>query len=246
MPNLSIRDSLRWRGLWIVCLLSIRELLRPLFYWYIWHIYESDLVHQFPQPYSSSMLDIVIYTSQADLSSIKPRLVAMGELSALEIETRFHRGDAIALASSSGQPVGYMWMAFSSGVELAFDTYWIIRTGEALRYGAFVLPCFRGRGIYSALNSALNKYALECGVTNTLGSVSVLNPQSLSLPKHYKRRASMTVFVARTRLPYFTFRKSFRAPLHSRFSWSRRFSQVTGQPLASDEFEESDNNSRVE
>jgi hypothetical protein len=48
-----------------------------------------------------------------------------------------------------------MWMAFSSGIELKFDTYWIIHTGEALRYGAFVVPSLRGRGIYSVLNSAL-------------------------------------------------------------------------------------------
>jgi GNAT superfamily N-acetyltransferase len=230
-----IRESLRWRGPWIVCLLSLRELLRPLFYWYVWHIYESDLVREFPQPYSRSILDVVIYTSQDDLSSIKPRIVAMGELSTLEIETRFHRGDAIAFASSSGEPVGYIWMAFSCGIELEFDTYWIIRTGEALRYGAFVVPSFRGRGIYSILNSALNKYALERGVTRTLGSISVLNTQSLSLPKHYNRRISMTVFVVRTRLLSLTFRKSFRAPLHSRFSWPRHPSAVAEQPLAPDE-----------
>jgi GNAT superfamily N-acetyltransferase len=215
----AIREHLRWRGPWIVFLLSLRELLRPLLYWHIWLIYETDLIREFPQPYSRSILDVVIYTSQDDLSFIKPRLVAMGELSALEIETRFNRGDVVAFASTSGELVGYMWMAFSSGIELKFDTCWIIRTGEALRYGAFVVPSLRGRGIYSVLNSALNSYALERGVTSTLGSISILNPQSLSLPKHYNRRISMTVLLARTRLLPFTLRKSFRAPLHSRFSW---------------------------
>jgi GNAT superfamily N-acetyltransferase len=215
----SIREHLRWRGPWIVFLLSLRELLKPLFYWYIWHIYETDIIREFPQPYSRSILNVVICTSQDDLSSIKPRLAAMGELSALEIETRFHRGDAVALASTSGEPVGYMWMGFLSGIELKFDTYWIIRTGEALRYGAFVVPSLRGRGVYSALNSALNSYALERGVTSTLGCVSVLNPQSLSLPKHYNRRISMNVFLVRTRRLSFTLLKSFRATLNYRFSW---------------------------
>lgn len=232
MRNPSIRESLRWRGPLTVCLLSLREFFRPLFYWYVWHIYETDLVREFPQPYSRSILDVVIYTSQDDLSSIKPRLVAMGELSALEIESRFRRGDAIAFASSSGEPVGYMWLALSSGIELEFETYWIIRADEALRYGAFVVPSFRGRGIYSVLNSALNRYALERGITSTIGSISVLNPQSLSLPKHYKRSISMTVFVARTRPFSLTFRKSFRAPLHSRFSWPRRSPAAVEQPLA--------------
>jgi GNAT superfamily N-acetyltransferase len=215
----SFREHLRWRGPWIVFLLTFRELLRPLFYWHVWHIYETDLIRDFPQPYSRTNLDVMIYTSKDDLSSIKPCLVAMGELSAIEIEDRFHRGDAVALASTSGKPIGYMWMGFSSGIELKFDTYWIIHTGEALRFGAFVVPSFRGRGVYSVLNSALNAYALERGVTRTLGSVSVLNPQSLSLPKHYNRRVSMTVFLARTRFFSFTLRKSVRAPLRSRFYW---------------------------
>ena len=219
MRILAIREHLHWRGPWIVFLLSLRELLRPLLYWHIWRIYQTDLIHEFPQPYSRSILDVVIYASQDDLPFITSRLVAMGELSALEIETRFHRGDVVAFASTSGELVGYMWLAFSSGIELKFDTHWIIRTGEALRYGAFVVPALRGRGIYSVLNSALNTYALERGVTSTLASISILNPQSLSLPKRYNRRISMTVFLARTRLLSFTLRKSFRAPLHSRFSW---------------------------
>lgn len=41
VPN--IREHLRWRGGWIVFVLSLRELLRPLLYWHVWHIYETDL-----------------------------------------------------------------------------------------------------------------------------------------------------------------------------------------------------------
>jgi GNAT superfamily N-acetyltransferase len=218
IPN--VREHFRWRGAWIVFLLFLRELLRPLLYWYVWHIYETDLSREVPQPYSRAVFDIAIYTSRDDLSSIKPCLLSKGELSAPELDTRFHRGDAVALASSSGQLVGYMWMGFSSSIELEFDTYWIIRVGEALRYGSFVIPSFRGRGIHSLLNSALNNYALQHGVTRTLGSASVLNPQSLSLARHYNRAISMTVVLARFRLLPFTLRKSFRAPLSSRFSWS--------------------------
>jgi GNAT superfamily N-acetyltransferase len=222
MSNPGIKESFRWRGPWILFLLSLRELFKPLFYWYAWHIYETDLVHAFPQPYSRSAAGVVIYNSQADLSSIQPALAAMGELSAPEIEARFVRGDALACAYLSGEPAGYMWLAFAGGMELAFDTFWILRPGEALRYGAFVLPRFRGHGLYSVLNTALNKHALAHGITSTLGSVSILNPQSLSLPKHYQRRIAITLFVARTRPFSYTFRKSFRAPLKSRFSYPRR------------------------
>jgi GNAT superfamily N-acetyltransferase len=216
----SIREHLRWRGAPIVFLLSLRELFRPLFYWHVWHIYETDISRAVPQPYCRTALDVAIRTSRDDLSWIKTSILSMGELSAAELDTRFQRGDAVALASASGQLVGYMWMGFSSGIELEFDTFWIVRAGEALRHGAFVIPSFRGCGVYSLLNSTLNAYALERGVTRTLGSVSVLNRQSLSLPKHYKRAIAMTVFLARFRLFSFTVRKSFRAPLAARFSWS--------------------------
>jgi GNAT superfamily N-acetyltransferase len=215
----SIREHLRWRGAPIVFLLSLRELLRLLFYWHVWHIYETDISRAVPQPYCRAALNVAIRTSRDDLSCIKPSILSMGELSAAELDIRFQRGDAVALASAAGQPVGYMWMGFSSGIELEFDTFWIIRAGEALRHGAFVIPSFRGCGVYSLLNSTLNAYALERGVTRTLGSVSVLNRQSLSLPRHYNRAIAMTVFLARFRLLSFTLRKSFRAPLSARFSW---------------------------
>jgi hypothetical protein len=220
MNTPGIREHLRWRGAPIVFLLGLRELLRPLFYWHVWHIHETDISCGVPQAYCRTAFDVAIHTSRDDLSSIKPDILAMGELSADEVNIRFQRGDAVALASASGQPVGYMWMGFSSGIELEFDTFWIIRADEAVRYGAFVIPFLRGRGVYSLLNSTLNAYALERSVTRTLGSVSVLNPQSLSLPRHYNRAIAMTVFLARLRVFSFTVRKSFRAPLSYRFSWS--------------------------
>ena len=119
VPN--IREHLRRRGAVIVFVVSLRELLRPLLYWHVWHIYETDLSLEIPQPYARTTLDVAIDTFRDDLSSIKPGILAMGELSALELDTRFHRGDAVALASISGQPVGYMWMGFSSGIELDFE-----------------------------------------------------------------------------------------------------------------------------
>jgi hypothetical protein len=217
----SIREQLRWRGPWIVCLLAVREFFKPLFYWYVWNIYETDLSGEVPPPYSGQVLDVAIHNSHDDdVSSLMPKLLSLGEVSAAELETRLSRGDAVALASTAGQPVGYMWMGFSSGIELAYDTYWIIRPGEALRYGSFVIPQFRGRGVHSILNSALNSYAVKRGVTRSLGATSVLNPQSLSLPKHYNRAIAMTVFLARFHLLSFTLRKSFRAPLSSRFTSS--------------------------
>jgi hypothetical protein len=63
MPHPDIREHLRWRGPWIVFLLSLRELLRPRFDWYVWRVYETDLSHEIPRPYSHPIFDVVIYTS---------------------------------------------------------------------------------------------------------------------------------------------------------------------------------------
>jgi GNAT superfamily N-acetyltransferase len=232
MDSRSIREYFRWRGPWIFFLLSLRELFKPLVYWHVWHIYETDLSRGTPQPYSEPNFDVVLYTARDNLSVIKKPLHSLGELSASEIDTRLERGDVVALALFSGEPVGYMWMGFSDGIELKFDTYWVIRSGEALKYGSFVIPSFRGRGVHSLLNSALNTCARKRGIQRTLGSVSVLNPQSLSLPKRYGRAISMTVFLARFRLPFFTLRKSFRAPLSSRFYWRGHSSPPAKSPLS--------------
>src|ERR1700684_3043593 len=94
----SIREHLRWRGAPIVFLLSLRELLRPLLYWHVCHIYETEISRAVPQPYCRTAFDVAIRTSRDDLSSIKPDILAMGELSATEVDTRFQRGDAVALA----------------------------------------------------------------------------------------------------------------------------------------------------
>jgi hypothetical protein len=112
-----------------------------------------------------------------------------------------------------------MWVAISGSLELCFDTCWIVRPHEAVRYGSFVLSAFRGRGIHSCLNSAVLFYLHKRGFIRALGSVSMLNPQSMSLPKHYNRAIAMTVFVARIRGVGWTIRKSFRAPLETRFTW---------------------------
>lgn len=214
-----IRESLRWRGPWIAFLLFLREFFKPILYWYVLNIYETNISAKISQPYSRESAEVGTYTAADDLSTIQPSLSSINGLSGAQLAARFQRGDAVIVASFSGQPVGYMWLAFATGIELEFDTCWIIRSGEALRYDSFVIPSCRGRGVHSILNTAANSYARERGVIRTLGSTSALNPQSLSLPKHYNRAIAMTLLLVRFRFRSFTIRKSFRAPLASRFSW---------------------------
>ena len=214
-----LREFLSWRGLFIVGLLALREILRPLFYWHLWQVFETDISKQVPQPYGKTAVEVKFYAEDRPAAMVQ-QISAMGELGPEEVERRFARGDWIAIGLVEEQAAGYMWMSLSNALELAFDTFWIVRPGEAVRYGSFVLPAFRGRGIHSHLNSAVNSGLRQREINKTLAAVSLLNPQSLSLPKHYQRAVAMTVFVARVRGLHWTMRTSSGAPLRSRFSWT--------------------------
>jgi GNAT superfamily N-acetyltransferase len=218
----TFRESLRWRSPFILTVLTVREIFSPLLYWHAWHVFESDLSKHLPPPYPKEESQIKIYTAEEILTHVQEQISGMGELQPADIDQRVARGDSIAIAYIKHQPAGYMWMSFSSRLELAFDTYWIVRPGEAVRYGSYVIPAYRGRGMNSFLNSAVNSYLREHGIIRTLASISVLNLQSLSLPKHYNKAVTMTVFLARIRGVNWIIRKSFRAPLESRFSWAQK------------------------
>jgi GNAT superfamily N-acetyltransferase len=109
-------------------------------------------------------------------------------------------------------------MTFSSGMELAYGTTWILYPNEGTQYGSFVLPKWRGQGIFSLLNVALNIYAREHGVLRSVGSISVLNSQSLSMAKRLGKKKLMTVILVHVRGIGWTFRKAIGAPLHTRFA----------------------------
>ncbi len=111
-----------------------------------------------------------------------------------------------------------MWLAFASGQELAFGIVWVLHPGEALRYGSYVVPEYRGFGVHSSLNHAANEYALQRGMTHTLASIGILNRQSLNLAKHYSNPPVMTLVAVNVRALNWTMAKAIGAPFTSRFA----------------------------
>jgi GNAT superfamily N-acetyltransferase len=186
-------------------------------YWFIFDIFETDLRLPIPEPYSAERLDVRVYEGSKDVKNILEDLAAMDDLLPADIELRLQRGDAVAIAYAADKAVGCMWLTFSTGIELGFGTSWVIRPAEALRYGAFVRPEWRGRAVHSLLNNALNRYARDRGILRTLGGVSVLNSQSRSLAKHYRKLRAMRVIVLKIRGVKWIYRKAIGAPLESRF-----------------------------
>lgn len=222
-PTLSHRISeiLRWRGLWVLLLLGVRNILRPVIYWHVYRIFATDITTQVPEPYAKEKIETKVYARDGgcvDLDKALAEVAAMREIPRQEAEKRLQRGDALAMAYASAEPAGYGWIAFASGVvELAFGVNWIVRPREAVRYGNFVHPKWRGRGIQSSINTAVNEYARGRGVTVTFGSISVMNHQSLSLAKHYNRPVAMTVTLIRVRPFNWRICRASGAPFASRF-----------------------------
>lgn len=219
-PESPIQEAWRWRGPFIFFLLGLREICRPLFYWHVFDIFEINLVRQgVPEPYSAEAVDVVTYPGTGNLEKAKAEIVSMRQLQPAEVTSRFDRGDKVAIGYIGGEPTGYAWMSFTSGVvELAFKTTWIVGPGESIRYDSFVLPKWRGRRIHSCLHSAILAYARRAGMLRSFASISVFNTQSMSLAKRYKRIAMMRVMLLHIRGLDWTIRWSGGVPFESRFS----------------------------
>lgn len=211
-------EILRWRGPGHFLLLALREVLRPVMYWYAWNIYLTDLQEPLTAPYAKGTFDVRILSGDQDRETARKQLALLGQPLPDNFEARINRGDALAVVYSGDEPVASGWMTFTSGMEMAYGIRWILQANEGTQYGSFVLPKWRGLGIFSLLNVALNAYAREHGVLRSVGSISVLNTQSLSMAKRLGKRKLMTVILVRVRGLGWTFQKAIGASLHSRFA----------------------------
>jgi len=213
-----VREVVRWGNPLVVLLLAIRKTFRPFVDWDIFDVFETDLRLPLPESYSKEKLDARVYAGNQDLNQAVEQLTSINDLLPADIELRFARGDIVAVAYKENEVVGCAWLTFSNGIEHAFGTSWIINSTEALRYDSFVLPDWRGRAIHSLLNNALNRYARARGVTRTLAEISVLNKQSRSLAKHFRKVQAIRVVLVQIRGTKWIYRKAIGAPLESRFA----------------------------
>ena len=215
-------EILRWRGPLRFLVLVAREILKPILYWHVYYIIENDLSRQLPVLYAKRPFEVGIYRGEKDLAAIEPQLSAMGELTPEEISWRAKHGDLVGVAYAGSEVVGYSWMSCSSGLPLAFDVTWIVSPNEAVLYGSFVRSEWRGQGVHSSLDVALNGYAREQGILRTIASMAVYNSQTLALAKRTGKQRVMIVALARVCAINRTWAKAFGAPLNSYFRLQRQ------------------------
>jgi GNAT superfamily N-acetyltransferase len=210
-------EMLQWRGVAVASLLVLREIFRPVMYWYVWQIFERDLREPLPKAYAQGELRVTVYTAAEPTDKPAEEIYAMKVLPLAEIYQRFARGDAAAIVYDGEKAAGYMWLTFASGKEIAFDTAWVLGADECLKCDSFVLRPWRGKGIHSLLNAAMNQFAKDRGMERVFGSISALNTQSMSLTKKSGSGKVMTLVLLRIRWVRWTWRKAYGAPLESRF-----------------------------
>lgn len=187
-------------------------------YWHVLHVFERDVDP--PQPDSSAEFNIAVYAGRDNLEKMTRELVPMGEISADAINFRLSAGDAVAVAYAGSDPTGYTWVSFATGLEVAFQTIWILGAKQATFYGSFTHPRWRGRKVQRLLDAALMRYLAQHGIVTVFATVSAFNRAMLRATRSSQRRKIMTLVLARVRGLHWVYRGTFGAPLDSRFAVS--------------------------
>jgi len=158
-------------------------------YWYAWNIYLTDLEQPLTAPYAKGKFDVRIFSGEQDRETARTQLASVGAPLPDNFDARLNRGDALAIIYRGGEPVAFGWMTFTGGMEMAYGLKWILHANEGTQYGSFVLPKWRAQA----------SLACECGAEHlcarawwvrSVGSISVLNSQSLSMAKRWARKNS--------------------------------------------------------
>jgi GNAT superfamily N-acetyltransferase len=195
----------------------LREALKPLVYWHAYYIIQNDMLPPLPAPKAKGEFDTIVFAGESDLQNAIAALAGMKELSSAEVALRLKRGDAVAVTSDGSQAVGYLWMTFCSGLELVFDTAWMVHPNEAVLYDTFVDPGWRGRGIHACMDIALNNWAYPRGITRAFASISAVNNQSLGITKLAGKARIMKLVLIRVRGLKKTWIKAKGAPFELYF-----------------------------
>jgi len=215
----SALEFLRWRGPLRSSALLLREALRPFLDWYVFHIVEDSVANNAlpPKGPPTSEFTVRILALEDGVEQVIAALAEIGPFPNVKVVERLNAGGAVAIAYAGTRPVGCSWLTVQSGLPMPCGLAWSLKQGEAVLYGSYVHPDWRGKRVHPLLDRAMKTYLLERGFSHTLGSMSAMNPQTLSLARRDHKRLVMTLFLVNLRGVNWNIRFAHGAPLQSRF-----------------------------
>jgi hypothetical protein len=224
----SLREMLLWRGPFRCAALALREVMRPIVDWYVLRIIEGSVAEACMKPPTGPQYPVKFFTLADGMDAIAAEVEPIRKLRPID-ESRLKQGDTLAIAYAGDAPVGCVWMAFQSGLGIAAETAWLIGPGEAVAYDSFVVPAWRGKRVHGCLDQVIHRYFQQRGIVRLLGSMSVLNPQTLSLAKRTDKRTTMTLILVTIRGVNWNFRFALGQPLAARFRAQRMIATTASE-----------------
>jgi GNAT superfamily N-acetyltransferase len=225
-------EILRWRGVWCSFAIFIRRILRPVFDLQVFHIVETDIEAAVRCGEPVPVFPVRIFTWADGVDFVTSEQAPILALERADVAERLREGDEVAVAYCGKQVIGCAWAAFHRRLPIPHQTVWNIKAGEAVLYRSFVLPEWRGKRVHRSLDHALNINLHKRGIERGLGSMSVLNPQTLSLARRNGRKFVMKLWVLHVPALNWTWRHAQGRPWHAHFDAARTLEPVlTTKPI---------------
>ena len=181
-PSLAQAALTAWRheGVSRLLLRSVRYILKPLFQWDIFYVFQRDLKNTPPERQVPDALKIRTYLGNEELEETRELLSPYCP----NFHERAKRGEAVVLCQSADgffgtQVAGYTWIAFGDTWVEELQRTIIVREGEMVHYDSYVDSRYRGEGLHTSLIITAKHFALRQGCVKSLSWISALNLQSL-------------------------------------------------------------------
>jgi hypothetical protein len=216
-PIARLTEMWRWRGPVRCAGLMVRYLMRSLVDWYVFYILETPIdPAKIRLPDANAPVTVKIHSLESGVENALADLTPILQLQPVNAGPRLRAGDSVAIAYHDGRAVGCSWFT-ARNLPMMWGLSWAVQPQEAVCFGSFVMPEWRGKRVHAILEGAINAQLHSQGIVQTCGSMSVLNPQTLSLAKQTNKRKRMTLLLVHLKGLDWHFHYSFGEPLEPRF-----------------------------
>jgi GNAT superfamily N-acetyltransferase len=134
----------------------------------------------------------------------------------LTLPDRFERGDVLVVCHDKSTVMGYTWLAFKDLWVSEARLFLLLSDDEATTYDAFVFPQYRGRKLYTRIESAALAEAGMRGRKRAFTFVESYNTNSLKTQFRLGKTQVMSVYSIHL-MDRFSLHWSTGLPLASRF-----------------------------